>query len=152
MDVKRKLYNAVIRVSGAKDTTLPSGPLLALLASVASHLNSVSARADSQGDIKIQIQISSGALTKIDESIDKESEIIQSLLGAGTPESLTEAEYESMYGAHAEWVNDPKAQRFRRMNASSRNAQDAQPEEWDSLLRYCREKYPDQMSTIQIRR
>lgn len=49
------------------------------------------------------------------------------------------------------WINDPKAQRFRLLNASQTEYDSAMPQEYDSLRHYVLREYPDRCADIKFR-
>jgi hypothetical protein len=181
MDIRKPAWHAQLSVSGIGTPINHSGSVLSMFGEILKDLGALNPRKLSSGDQDIVIRIRSRPFSNqkestegLDRVIEVEARIddsqvetgpqegedldayVDRLIRTGTPMQAALMIAADWYERTAppelvRWLSDSQAQRFRQLNASSRDYESASPQEYATLKAYVLREFPDFCTKLTFR-
>ena len=172
MDIRKEGWFGQLVLSGVTQTQAHRGSIMAIIAEILKDLHTSRPRADNEGEAEILIRIRNKAFDtsrdssqQLGKALEVESMLIDGIELDKPFEGEQYAEFydrliKQDYQAAAalliaaewferdadsltvQWLNDPKAARFRELNTRHEAFEAAMPQEYESLKSYVKEQYP----------
>lgn len=180
MDVRKPGWHMAFKVSGVGDEMRSSGSILSLSGDLLRKLQTLQPRLLSSGERTIHITISDkpggdclsqenidamklamgvdSKLVRIDAPIEGEDVVAfkARLMLAHYPEAtadyIARAHFDyDLDASQSEWISDPQAAVWRKLNSSNRSYEECDKEEYAILKRIMQERYPTELANMALR-
>jgi hypothetical protein len=171
MDIRRVGYFGQVTISGVRTPSAHKGSIMGIVAEALKDITANRSRTDESGESEIVIRIRNKPFDTSREGVLLlgKAEELEALVEGDVDQPLENESYEDFYQrlidnayapASAEyiagqwfnrpvspettlWLNDPKAMRFRELNARDEMFESAHPAEYESLKNYVLTTYPE---------
>lgn len=179
MDIRDKGWHLHMKILGVREAVTQQGSVMELVAHALTEIRSSRVPQSNDGVKEITIRLSNQPITPTgleQSTLIQESE---SLIDSSFDETVNPREGESVeqfydrlvhelhydirlaqtiaadaFGFNLEldsWLTDSRAIAFRKLNASQKAYDEADPAEYAALLSYCNDKYPERVSAMRLR-